>query len=204
METCQKALRTTLSVMLPRNPPPKNFRGLLDAFKSSKHVHHLVKLQHVAGAQFSLGWVWKWKSQIDFKTISEGFPSHWSGDVCLLKHLEATYEPAKRMIDRLLETDASNFEEHHYLDPIVFLPVRGQNLVWLYMICLCLFCMQESLAGLMPLRLTQPVDYSVFTIVQIYILHPNFGWAGLYICGVKPPSVSKKSLKNLFVFICRI
>jgi hypothetical protein len=44
METSQKALRTTLSVMLPRNPPPTNFRGLLDAFRSYKHVHHLVKL----------------------------------------------------------------------------------------------------------------------------------------------------------------
>jgi hypothetical protein len=68
------------------------------------------------------------------------FHSQRFGDVCLLKHLEATYKPAKRMIDRLLETDASYFEEHHYLDHIAVPPVRGQNLVWLYIIYLCLFC----------------------------------------------------------------
>jgi hypothetical protein len=34
------------------------------------------------------------------------------------------------MIDRLLDTDAGYFEEHHYLDPIVVPPVRVQNLVY--------------------------------------------------------------------------
>jgi hypothetical protein len=33
-----------LTVMLPRNPPSENFCQLLDTFKSSKHVHRLVKL----------------------------------------------------------------------------------------------------------------------------------------------------------------
>jgi hypothetical protein len=59
MEACRKALWTTLMVVLWRNPPPKSFRGLLDAFKSSRHIHHLLKLQLVAGAQFALGWVRK-------------------------------------------------------------------------------------------------------------------------------------------------
>jgi hypothetical protein len=94
METCQKALRTILYVMLSRNPPLENFHELLNAFRSSKHVHHLVMLQLVAGAQFALGWVRKWKTQIDFNIISQGFPPQISGDVRLLKHLEATYEPA--------------------------------------------------------------------------------------------------------------
>jgi hypothetical protein len=60
--------------MLPRNPPPKSFRGLLDAFKSSRHIHHLFKLQLVVGAQFALGWVHKWTPQLDFNAISKGFP----------------------------------------------------------------------------------------------------------------------------------
>jgi hypothetical protein len=67
-------LWTTLKVMLPRNPPPKSFHRLLDAFKSSRHIHHLVKLRLVAGAQFSLGWVRKWTPQLDFNAISKGFP----------------------------------------------------------------------------------------------------------------------------------
>jgi hypothetical protein len=113
--------------MLPRNPPSANFHGLLDAFRSSKHVHYLVKLQLVAGAQFALCWVQKWKPQIDFNTISKGYPPQRSGDVRLLKHLEATYEPAKRIIDRLLETGAGYFEEH----PSVVSPVRGKNLVYM-------------------------------------------------------------------------
>jgi hypothetical protein len=46
-----------------------------------------------------------------------------------VKNLEATYEPAKRMIDLLLETNAGYFEEYLYLDPIVVPPMRGQNLV---------------------------------------------------------------------------
>jgi hypothetical protein len=57
MEACQKFLTTTLTMMLPRNPPPDNFCKLLDAFGSSKNIHRLVKLQLVAGAQFALTWV---------------------------------------------------------------------------------------------------------------------------------------------------
>jgi hypothetical protein len=50
VEGCRKALTTVLTVMLPRNPPPEKFHQLLDALKSSKHAHRLVKLQLVAGA----------------------------------------------------------------------------------------------------------------------------------------------------------
>jgi hypothetical protein len=42
-----------------------------------------------------------------------------------MKQLEATYEPTKRMIDRLLEADTGYFEEHHYLDPFVVPPMRS-------------------------------------------------------------------------------
>jgi hypothetical protein len=58
--------------------------------------------------------------------------------------------------------------------------------------------MQESLAGLRPLRLTQPVDYSAFTAVKIYILHPNFYVSNLIcICGVEPPSVNISNQRKL-------
>jgi hypothetical protein len=33
---CQRSLTTMYSVMLPRNPPPENFKQLLDAFRSSQ------------------------------------------------------------------------------------------------------------------------------------------------------------------------
>jgi hypothetical protein len=78
VEACRKALMTTLRVMLPRNPPPDNFRKLLDAFGYIKNIHCLVKIQLVAGAQFALTWVRKWKLKIDFDTISKGFPPHRS------------------------------------------------------------------------------------------------------------------------------
>jgi hypothetical protein len=100
VETCQKSLMTTLTVMLPRNHPPDNFRGLLDVFKSSRNIYHLVKLQLVAGAQFALAWVRKWKPKLDFDEMSKGFPACKSKGIHLKKHLKETLEPAKRMIDR--------------------------------------------------------------------------------------------------------
>jgi hypothetical protein len=74
VEGCRKALTTIFTFMLSRNWPPENFRQLLNAFKSSQRVHRRVKLQLVAGAQFSLTWLRKWKPQLDFQTISKGFP----------------------------------------------------------------------------------------------------------------------------------
>jgi hypothetical protein len=118
---------TTLAVMLLRNPPPENFRRLLDAFKSSRNIHPLVKFQLLAGAQFALAWVRKLKPKLDFREISRGFPPHKSKEIHLKKHLEATLEPAKRMVDRLLEADVAYFEEHHYLELLLSEPVRGQN-----------------------------------------------------------------------------
>jgi hypothetical protein len=127
VESCRKALTMTLIVLLLRNPPPESVQGLLEAFGSSRNIHRLVKLQHLAGAQFALAWVRKWKKKLDFDKISKGFPPRKSKGIHLKKHLEATLEPAKRMIDRLLEADAGYFEEHHYLEPIILEPIRGQN-----------------------------------------------------------------------------
>jgi hypothetical protein len=129
VEGCQKDLMTIMSVMLPRNPPPKNFHQLLDAFKSSKHIHRLVKLQLAVGAQFALTWMCKWKSQTVFETISKGFPPHKSKEVFLKRYLDVTLEPAKRMINRLLEADAKYFEEHPYLDPVPSGPMSELNIV---------------------------------------------------------------------------
>jgi hypothetical protein len=39
-------------------------------------------------------------------------------------HVDSTLEPAKRIIDRLLEADAKFFEEHRYLDPLLSGPAE--------------------------------------------------------------------------------
>jgi hypothetical protein len=65
-------------VMLLRNPFPENFCQLLDTFRSSERIHHLIKVNLVAGANFALAWIRKWKPQTDFETISCGFPPHRS------------------------------------------------------------------------------------------------------------------------------
>jgi hypothetical protein len=54
---CQKSLTTMFSVTLPRNPPPENFRQLLDVFRTSRRVDRLIELNLVAGANFALGWI---------------------------------------------------------------------------------------------------------------------------------------------------
>jgi hypothetical protein len=45
-------LTTMYSIMLPRNPPPENFKHLLDTFRSSHRIHRLIELNLVAGCQF--------------------------------------------------------------------------------------------------------------------------------------------------------
>jgi hypothetical protein len=39
-------------------------------------------------------------------------------------HVDGTLEPVKRMISRLLEADASFFQEQHYLDPLLSGPAE--------------------------------------------------------------------------------
>jgi hypothetical protein len=62
------------SVMLPRNFLSDNFGQLLKVFKTIRHIHRLIKLNLVAGANFALGWVQKWHSKLKFNTISRGLP----------------------------------------------------------------------------------------------------------------------------------
>jgi hypothetical protein len=114
--------------MLPRNPLPDNFQRLLDAFETSQHVHRLVKLQLIAGAQFALTWLRKWKPQLDFDTISKDFPLHKYKGVLLKRNLSVMLEHAKRMIKRQLEANAGYFGEHHYLDPVLLGPASKLNI----------------------------------------------------------------------------
>jgi hypothetical protein len=116
---CQKSLTTMYSVMLPRNPPPENFGQLLEVFRTSRRIHCLIELNLVAGANFSLGWVRKWHPRLNFVTMSLGLPSSQRfRAVALQIHMDTTLQPARTMIARLLEADASFVLEYHYLNPL--------------------------------------------------------------------------------------
>jgi hypothetical protein len=89
--------------MLPRNPPPENFGHLLKVFRTSQRIHHLIDLNLIAGANFALGWVRKWHSKLNFNTISLGLPPpQRSRSVAMQVCMDATLEPARRMIAKLL------------------------------------------------------------------------------------------------------
>jgi hypothetical protein len=106
--------------MLPRNPPPKNFGQLLKVFRMSQHIHRLIEINLIAGANFALGWVWKWHPRLNFSTISLGLPPpQRSRSVAMQIHMDAMIQPARRMITKLLEADANFFHEYHYLNPLV-------------------------------------------------------------------------------------
>jgi hypothetical protein len=101
--------------MLPRNPPPENFKQQLDAFRSSQRIHRLIELNLVVGANFALGWICKWHPRLNYSSMSLSFPP---GRVKLQVHIDATLQPARRIIARLLREDAGFFREHHYLNPL--------------------------------------------------------------------------------------
>jgi hypothetical protein len=107
------------SVMLPRNPPPKNFGQLLKVFRMSRRIHRLIELNLIAGANFALGWIRKWHQGLNFSTMSLGLPSSQRFRTVALHHMDATLQPARRMIARLLEADANFFHEYHYLNPLL-------------------------------------------------------------------------------------
>jgi hypothetical protein len=111
----RRLLMTMYSVMLPRNPSPGNFKQLLDAFRSSQRIHRLIELNLVAGANFALGWIHEWHPRLNYSSISLSFPP---GGVKLRVHMDATLQPARRIIARLFREDAGFFREHHYLNPL--------------------------------------------------------------------------------------
>jgi hypothetical protein len=101
--------------MLPRNPLPGTFPQLLAAFRSTQRIHRLIELNLVVGANFALGWTRKWHPRLNFISMSLGLPL---GGAQLRVHTDATLQPARRLIARLLQEDAVFFREHHYLDPL--------------------------------------------------------------------------------------
>jgi hypothetical protein len=116
VDGCQRSLITMYSVMLPCNPPLESFKQLLDAFRSSQRIHHLIELNLVAGANFALGWIRKWHPRLNFSSMSLSLPL---GRAKLQVHMDATLQPARRIIGRLLQEDARFFREHHYLNPLM-------------------------------------------------------------------------------------
>jgi hypothetical protein len=86
----------------------------------SRRIHRLIELNLIAGANFALGWVQKWYSKLNFNTISQGLPPpHRSRSSVLRVHMDATLEPARSMIAKLVEADADFFREYHYLNPLM-------------------------------------------------------------------------------------
>jgi hypothetical protein len=115
VDGCRRALVTMHSVMLPRNPLPTTFPLLLDVFRSSQRIHRLIELNLVAGANFALGWIRKWHSRLNYSSMSLSLAP---GGASLRVHMENTLQPARRLVARLLEADATFFREYHYLDPL--------------------------------------------------------------------------------------
>jgi hypothetical protein len=115
IDGCRRSLTTMYSVMLPRNPLPGSFPQLLYAFRSSQRIHRLIELNLVAGANFALGWTRKWHPRLNYSSVSLSFPP---GGARLRVHMDATLQPARRLIARLLREDAAFFREHHYLNPL--------------------------------------------------------------------------------------
>jgi hypothetical protein len=99
VDGCQRLLTTMYSVMRPRNPPPESFNQLLDAFRSIQRIHRLIELNLVAGANFALGWILKWHPRLNYSSMSLSFPP---GRVNLQVHVDATLQPTRRIIARLL------------------------------------------------------------------------------------------------------
>jgi hypothetical protein len=115
VDGCRRALITMHSIMLPRNPLPGIFPLLLDAFRSSQRIHQLIELNLVAGANFALGWMRKCHPRLNYSSMLLSYPSSGAS---LRVHLENTMHPARRIIARLLQEDATFFREYHYLDPL--------------------------------------------------------------------------------------
>jgi hypothetical protein len=116
VDGCRKSLTTMYSVVRPRNPPPENIGQLLDVFRTSRRVHRLIELNLVAGANFALGWIGKWHPRLNYSSISLSLPP---GQATLRVHMDATLQPARRIIARLLQEDAAFFCEYHYLNPLL-------------------------------------------------------------------------------------
>jgi hypothetical protein len=99
VDGCQRSLTTMYSVMVPRNPLPGGFKQLLDVFTSSQRIHRLIELNLVVGANFALGWIRKWHPRLNYRSMLLSYPLR---GVRLQVHMDATLQPARRIIARLL------------------------------------------------------------------------------------------------------
>jgi hypothetical protein len=133
VDGCRRSLTTMYSVMLPHNPLHGIFPQLLDAFRSSQRIHRLIELNLVAGANFVLGWICKWHPRLNYSSMSLSLPP---GGAMLRVHMDATLQPARRLIARLLQEDATFFREHHYLDPLG-VDDSDQPLLWHLYVFVC-------------------------------------------------------------------
>jgi hypothetical protein len=79
-------------------------------------VHRLIELNLMAGANFSLGWIWKWHPRLNYSSMSLSLPP---GRATLRVHMDTTLQPARRIIARLLQEDVAFFREYHYLNPLL-------------------------------------------------------------------------------------
>jgi hypothetical protein len=95
VDGCQTSLTTMYSVMLPCNPLPRDFRQLLETFRTSQRVHLLIKLNLITGVNFAFGWMQKWHPQLNYDSVSEELPP---GRATLGVHMDATLQPARRVI----------------------------------------------------------------------------------------------------------
>jgi hypothetical protein len=104
------------SIVLPHNPRPENFEQLLDVFRTSQRVYGLIEFNFVAGANFALGWTRKWHPRLNYSSMSLSLPP---GCATLRVHMDATLQPVRRIIARLLQEDSAFFHEYHYLNPLL-------------------------------------------------------------------------------------
>jgi hypothetical protein len=109
VEGCRRAVTTMFSIMIPRNPFPMNFSELLDIFKTSRCIHHLIEMNLIVGANFALTWVLNWHPQLNFDNMSQGLPPQRSWSTSMQVHMNATIEPTRRIIAHFLEADAQFF-----------------------------------------------------------------------------------------------
>jgi hypothetical protein len=80
----------------------------------SQRVHLLIKLNLITGANFALGWMRKWFPRLNYDTMSQDLSL---GRATLRVHMDATLQPVRTIISRLLQEDARFFHEQHYLNP---------------------------------------------------------------------------------------
>jgi hypothetical protein len=120
IDGCRKSLTTMFFSYAAHKSSFGKFWLATRSFQDESAYSPAIELNLIVGANFALGWVWKWHSKLNFNTISRGLPPPQRPRSTVLQvHMDATLEPARRMIAKLLEADAGFFHEYHYLNPLM-------------------------------------------------------------------------------------